>query len=109
MSEIEDIAFRTNILSLNASVEAARAGEAGRGFAVVASEVRRLAAKASDAAKMTAGLVEKNSAAVDLGLEAVDATANTLGGSVESAGQPFPLSDNIPLLAVAVRYRFHID
>ena len=100
VSEIEDIAFRTNILSLNASVEAARAGEAGRGFAVVASEVRRLAAKASDAAKMTAGLVEKNSAAVDLGLEAVDATANTLGGSVESAGQVIGMMTKISGLSV---------
>ena len=100
VSEIEDIAFRTNILSLNASVEAARAGEAGRGFAVVASEVRRLAAKASDAAKMTAGLVEKNSAAVDLGMEAVDTTAHTLGGSVEGAGQVIGMMTKISGLSV---------
>lgn len=50
---IDEIAFQTNVLALNAAVEAARAGEAGLGFAVVASEVHRLAARATDAARLT--------------------------------------------------------
>jgi len=69
---IDQIAFQTNILSLNAAVEAATAGEAGKGFAVVASEVRNLASRSTDAAKRIKDLVIKATDKANEGKEISD-------------------------------------
>ncbi|MBO5857341.1 MAG: hypothetical protein J6Q87_03745 [Clostridia bacterium] len=92
---IDDIAFQTNILSLNAAVEAARAGAAGKGFAVVADEVRNLAAKSAEAAKNTMVLVETSSRSVKLGGNLTIETDESLKAIHSSIGQFAGIMDDI--------------
>jgi len=72
ISVIDQIAFQTNILSLNAAVEAATAGEAGKGFAVVAQEVRNLASRSADAAKEIKDIVENATSKANEGKKIAD-------------------------------------
>ncbi|MBV9077818.1 MAG: HAMP domain-containing protein [Methylobacteriaceae bacterium] len=75
---IDEIAFQTSLLALNAGVEAARAGEAGRGFAVVAQEVRGLAQRSAEAAKEIKALISASTQQVGAGVELVGQTGQAL-------------------------------
>lgn len=92
---IEDIAFQTNILALNASVEAARAGAESRGFAAVADEVRNLAVKSSEASKSTALLIAESLEAVKNGAEVANETAKTLDNVVNGVDELVDSMDKI--------------
>ena len=92
---IEDIAFQTNILALNASVESARVGEAGAGFAVVAKEIRNLADQSSVASNNTATLINETVAAVEKGVKVAYTTADSLSQVSEKTKQVVTVVDKI--------------
>ncbi|MEA2019516.1 MAG: methyl-accepting chemotaxis protein, partial [Campylobacterota bacterium] len=95
ISIIDQIAFQTNILSLNAAVEAATAGEAGKGFAVVAQEVRNLASRSAEAANEIKALVENATTKSNTGKKIVTNMIDGYTNLNESIGKTMDLIDNV--------------
>ncbi|MCT7587342.1 methyl-accepting chemotaxis protein [Aliarcobacter butzleri] len=97
ISIIDQIAFQTNILSLNAAVEAATAGEAGKGFAVVAAEVRNLAARSAEAAKEIKTIVENATRKANDGKEIANHMISGYKGLNENISQTINLIKDIEM------------
>lgn len=84
---IDDIAFQTNLLAINASIEAARAGEAGKGFSVVAGEIRQLANRCGEAAAEVHDLIESTTVQTGCSLRAIEDAGERLGSVIRGVDE----------------------
>ena len=92
---IEDIAFQTSILALNASIEASRAGSAGKGFAVVAAQVKDLASKSAEAAQNATEMVAHTSNMIQTGVRLTADTADSLRAISSVSDEITAISDRL--------------
>lgn len=107
VKEIDEIAFQTNILAINAAIEAAHAGENGKGFSVVANEVRSLSGKSARAAKYTETMLENSSLIIKKGINEADIMAEILEDLLNKSAEINNSIEQISLASDCQKYEIN--